>query len=136
MAAKTPSALTPKTKSSNLLRMSEAREQDEHVWTFLSNYAHVLVCVARDADATLREIAEQVGVTERAVHRIVNELEAAGVVTRVREGRRNHYEIDLASPMRHPLEDGKTVGDLLAALLPREEAKALGLTSRSRRRGA
>lgn len=112
----------------------DADAEPTHVWTFLSNYAHVLVCIARNPDSTLREIAEQVGVTERAVHRIVTELEGAGVVTRVREGRRNHYEIDLEAPMRHPLEEDKTVGDLLAALLPRSEAAALGLRSRGQKR--
>ena len=99
----------------------------DYVWTFLSNYAHVLVCIARDPDATLREVAEQVGVTERAVHRIIAELEGAGVVTRIREGRRNHYEVDASVPLRHPVESEKTVGDLLSALLTRSEAAALGL---------
>lgn len=108
--------------------------RDDHVWTFLSNYAHVLVCIARDPDSTLRDIAERVGVTERAVYRIVAELEGAGVVTKVREGRRNHYEIELSRPMRHPLEADKTVGDLLAALLTRREAAGLGLRARGRRR--
>lgn len=110
--------------------MSQAKE---HVWTFLSNYAHVLVCVARDPDLTLREIADFVGVTERAVHRIVSELEAAGVISIERAGRRNHYEIEFDTPMRHPLEEDKNVGDLLAALLTPAEAKALGLRSASRR---
>ena len=90
-------------------------------WTFLSNYAHVLVCLARDPDITLREIAERVHVTERAVHRIVCDLSGAGVVTKEREGRRNHYEVCLDIPLRHPLEEGKTVGDLLSALLTRSE---------------
>ncbi len=94
----------------------------EHVWTFLSNYGHVLLCIAREPDATLREIAGLVGVTERAVHRIISELESVGVVTRVREGRRNHYEVDLTLPLRHPLEEDKTVGDLLGALLPPQVA--------------
>lgn len=107
--------------------------EDAHDWTFLSNYAHVLVCMARDRDMTLREIAEQVGITERAVHRLVCELEAAGVVTRSREGRRNHYELDLSLPLRHPLEDQRTVGDLLSALLDPAEAKALGLRAPRRR---
>lgn len=106
-----------------------------YVWTFLSNYAHVLVCIARDPDATLREVAEQVGVTERAVHRIISELEAAGAVTRIREGRRNHYEVDLSVPLRHPLESAKTVGDLLTVLLSRSEAAALGLRAGRRRSG-
>jgi len=105
------------------------------VWSFLSNYAHVLVCIARDPDATLRVMADKVGVTERAVCRIVTELETAGVITRLREGRRNHYEIDPAVAMRHPLEADKTVGDLLNALLTRKEAASLGLRSRPRRSG-
>lgn len=102
-------------------------------WTFLSNHAHVLVCIARDPDSTLRGIAEHVGVTERAVHRIVTELEAAGAITRVREGRRNHYEIATDTPLRHPLEAERTIGDLLAALLSRDAAAALGLRSSKRR---
>ena len=111
-----------------------ATEEDpDHVWTFLSNYAHVLVSIARDPDATLREMAELVGVTERAVHRIVGELEAAGVVTRVKEGRRNHYELNLSVPMRHRLEAERTVGDLLTALLSDAEAVALGLRPKKKR---
>lgn len=90
---------------------------DDHFWTFLSNHAHVLVCIADDPDVRLRDVAERVGVTERAVHRIVTELETAGVLRRVREGRRNHYELDVSLPLRHPVERHKTVGDLLAPLL-------------------
>jgi len=96
-------------------------DKEDHNWTFLSNYAHVLVCLARDPDVTLRGVAEQVGVTERAVHRIVAELTAAGVVVKEREGRRNHYTLSLLMPLRHPLEEGKTVGDLLSGLLSRSE---------------
>jgi len=105
----------------------------EYVWTFLSNYAHVLVSVAREPDATLREISERVGVTERAVHRIVSELEAAGVITINRRGRNNHYEIQVDTPLRHPMEEHKTVGDLLLVLLDPAEAKSLGLRARARR---
>lgn len=101
-------------------------------WTFLSNYAHVLVCIARDPDMTLRGVAEAVGLTERAVHRIVTELEAAGVVTRAREGRRNHYAIDPTIPLRHPLEAKITVGDLLRIFLSPKEATAVGISRRSR----
>ncbi len=114
--------------------MMAMSRDDAHVWTFLSNYAHVLVCLARDPDATLRQIADGVGVTERAVHRIVSELEAASVITISREGRRNHYEIDLSAPLRHPLEEAKDVGDLLVALLTDSESKAIGLKRSSRRR--
>jgi predicted ArsR family transcriptional regulator len=88
-------------------------------WTFLSNHAHVLVCLARDRDVRLREVAEHVGITERAVFKIVGELEDAGVVTRTREGRRNHYEINPAATLRHPLEADLTVGGLLDTLVDR-----------------
>lgn len=87
-------------------------------WTFLSNHTHVLVCLARDPDQVLREVAQQVGITERAVQRIVAELEAGGVVRRRREGRRNHYELNLDAPLRHPLERHCTVGELLRSVAP------------------
>ena len=82
-------------------------------WTFLTNHAHVLLCLARNPDSTLREVAERVGITERAAHRIVGELEKAGALTRFRDGRRNHYEIRADLPLRHRLEQHCTVGGLL-----------------------
>lgn len=82
-------------------------------WTFLSNHTHVLVCLASDGDQTLREVAARVGVTERAVQRIVAELEQAGVLSRTRDGRRNAYAIDPKVPLRHPLESHCRIGDLL-----------------------
>lgn len=84
-----------------------------HSWTFFSNYAHVLVCLAQDPSARLRDIAAHVRITERATQRIVGQLEAAGVLKKLPEGRRNHYQIDLKFPLRHPLESHKTVGSLL-----------------------
>lgn len=89
----------------------------ERAWTFLSNHAHVLVCLARDPDTRLRDVAEQVGITERAVFKIVGELEDSGVITRRREGRRNHYEIDTTRRLRHPLERDRRVGNLLDLLV-------------------
>lgn len=85
-------------------------------WTFLSNYAHVLVCLSRNPFSRLRDVAQQVGITERAVQRIVSELEQARVLTRIRDGRRNHYELHLERPLRHPLEAHRSIGDLLKAL--------------------
>jgi DNA-binding transcriptional ArsR family regulator len=85
-------------------------------WTFLSNHAHVLLCVARDSDVRVRDVAEEVGITERAVQRILGELEEAGVLQRERRGRRNHYEVDASLPLRHPLEAHRTIGDLLRVL--------------------
>jgi predicted transcriptional regulator len=86
---------------------------NEPGWTFLSNHAHVLICLVMDGSQTLREVAEQVGITERAVQKIVAELDSAGFLTRHRDGRRNSYEIHLNKPLRHPIESHRTVGDLI-----------------------
>lgn len=85
-------------------------------WTFLTNHSHVLFCLAQDPMLRLRDIAERVGITERAVQRIVTELEQAGALARIREGRRNHYEIRRECSLRHVIESHRTVGDLLALL--------------------
>lgn len=85
-------------------------------WTFLTNHSHVLICLAEDPEMRLRDVAERVGITERAVFRIVADLEEAGVLTRHREGRRNQYEIHGNRPLRHPVEMHRTVGDLLGLL--------------------
>lgn len=85
-------------------------------WTFLTNHAHVLACVAKDPEMRLRAIADCVGITERAAHRIVCELESAGYLTRDRVGSHNAYEVHPQMPLRHPMDADVTVGDLLAAL--------------------
>jgi DNA-binding transcriptional ArsR family regulator len=85
-------------------------------WTFLTNHAHVLLCIHRRGDVLVREIAEDVGITERTVHLILNDLEEAGFVTRHRVGRRTYYEVDAGLPLRHPIDDGFDVGTLLEAL--------------------
>jgi DNA-binding MarR family transcriptional regulator len=85
-------------------------------WTFLTNHAHVLICLARDPNRRLRDVAEEVGITERAVQRIVTELEQGGYLRRRRIGRRNAYELDRSRPLRHPLEDQHAVGELLETL--------------------
>ncbi|MFT5681004.1 MAG: putative transcriptional regulator [Myxococcota bacterium] len=82
-------------------------------WTFLTNHAHVLVCLSRDPDLRLRDIATTVGITERAVHRIVGELAADGYLEVTREGRRNHYRVVTQGKMRHPVESGTSVAALL-----------------------
>ena len=92
---------------------------DTSGWTFLTNHAHVLLCIAENADIRLREVAEKVGITERAVQRIVAELEAAGYVAHDRVGRRNHYEVNPELTLRHPLEDHLAVGALLRVLTKR-----------------
>jgi predicted ArsR family transcriptional regulator len=85
-------------------------------WTFLTNHAHVLFCLSRDPELRMREVAAAVGVTERAVQRIVAELEEAGYLRREKTGRRNHYELQVARPLRHPIEQHCQVSDLLAVL--------------------
>jgi len=85
-------------------------------WTFLTNHAHVLICVAQDPNMRLRDIAERVEITERAAQRIVAELVAAGYLDRTREGRRNSYKLNTALPLRHPLEQQHSVGEIIAVL--------------------
>lgn len=85
-------------------------------WTFLSNHTHVLVLLARDPDALLRSVADAVGITERAVQRIVSELADSGYLQVERVGRRNRYRIADRRPLRHPVEAGTTVRELLQLL--------------------
>lgn len=82
-------------------------------WTFLTNHSHVLICLVRNPLSRLRDIAVLVGITERAVQRIVADLEEAGVITRRRAGRRNQYEVHSERHLRHSVEAHCTVGDLI-----------------------
>jgi DNA-binding MarR family transcriptional regulator len=92
-------------------------------WSFLTNHAQVLLCVARDPGMRLREIGDAVGITERAAHRIVVELEAAGYLTRYRDGRRNRYEITRSLPLPDRLARHQNV-DLLRVLADSAPARA------------
>ena len=85
-------------------------------WTFLSNHSHVLVCVAQDPEVRVADIARRVGIGERAVHRILVDLESAGYVTRRREGRRNRYAVNLDRPLRHPLEAAHRIAEVFGPL--------------------
>ena len=85
-------------------------------WTFLTNHAQVLVCIAQDPGVRLRDIGERIGITERAAHRIVTELADAGYITRQRAGRRNYYSINTAFPLPDPVARERNVGELLAIL--------------------
>src|SRR5580704_6864753 len=86
-------------------------------WTFLSNHSHVLLCVAREPEVRLCEVAHRVGITERAVQRIVADLEGEGYLSRSRVGRRNRYEAHLDRPLRHSVESHHEVGVLLNLIL-------------------
>ena len=91
----------------------------EHTgWTFVTNHTRVLLCIARDPDVRLRDVAEEVGITERAVQRIVRDLVDAGFLERERVGRRNRYVINRMGAMRHPAQVGHQVGALLDLLNP------------------
>lgn len=85
-------------------------------WTFLTNHAQVLLCVAENRLITTREISEIVGITERSAQRIVDDLETEGYITRHREGRRNRYEVHPGISMRHPAQRGIAVQVLLDVL--------------------
>ena len=85
-------------------------------WTFLTNHAHVLLCLARDSTMRIRDMALQVGITERAVQGIISDLELAGYVKRIRTGRRNSYQIDKGLHLRHPIEEHTTIADLIQTI--------------------
>lgn len=95
-------------------------------WTFLTNHAQVLVCIAHDPGVRLRDIGERVGITERAAHRIIAELATAGYITRRRNGRRNHYTINTHFPLPDPIAREQNVGELLEILVATHEPACAG----------
>lgn len=113
MATRAPS---PKTRiSAKSARPDTAASSSP--WTFLTNHAHVLIHIAEEPAARMRDIADRVGITERAVQRIVRELEEAGYIERLKEGRRNHYRVTASQPLRHPIERHVKTSALLALVL-------------------
>lgn len=90
-------------------------------WHFLTNHAHVLLSIAEDPDVTVRDLASRVGITERAVIRIIGELDNEGFVDRERHGRNNHYTIHPELPLRHPVEAHCSVGDLIEMVQARKD---------------
>ncbi len=91
------------------------REQDP-TWTFLTNHAHVLLAISAEPEIRIRDIAAEVGITERAAHRIVSELEEAGYLVVTKVGRRNEYRVRHDLPLRHPSERHHQIGKLLKVL--------------------
>ncbi|WP_030234910.1 helix-turn-helix transcriptional regulator, partial [Streptomyces sp. NRRL S-350] len=89
----------------------------ERQWTFLTNHARVLVQIARDPGIRVRDIATRCLLTERAVQRIIADLELAGYLSHERLGRTNHYSVATSKPLRHPADAGPTIAELLATLL-------------------
>jgi uncharacterized membrane protein len=104
-----------------LKRNSEGSEgTDKKVtWTFLSNYTHVLYLISEEQELVLREIGIKVGITERAVQRIVADLEEEGFIVREKVGRKNTYQLNLEKTLRHPLEKHCSIGTLVRCLKPK-----------------
>jgi DNA-binding transcriptional regulator PaaX len=97
----------------------ESSPAPQHEFTFLTNYAHVLLLIAADTHILMRELAASVGITERAIQRIVEDLTLAGYLVVTKDGRRNHYQVRMDSPLRHQLESHCKVGDLINVVFPR-----------------
>ena len=93
-----------------------------HQFTLLTNHAHVLVLIAQTPNIRMREIATAVGITERAVQRIVDDLTSSGYILVTKDGRRNRYQIQPDSPIRHPLARDRKVGDLIRFVYPHFES--------------
>jgi hypothetical protein len=86
-------------------------------WGFLTNHARVLLCIARDPGARLRDIAASLGITERSAYGIVTDLAAAGYVVKQKDGRRNRYQVQAHLPLPEPASREPAIGELLAALM-------------------
>lgn len=95
--------------------MSETRDpaSSTRPWTLLTSHGRLLLLIAQDPDARIRDLAAEAGITERAAQAIVADLEEAGYIDRTRVGRRNSYRVHSDQPFRHPAEAGHTVGELL-----------------------
>lgn len=107
----TSKPVNPKMKKTQPSRVESAG------WSFFTNHAHVLLCLAEDPEMRLRDVVEAVGITERAVQKIISELVAGGVLERERQGRRNVYRILGKSPLRHPVESHCKVEGLIGFIL-------------------
>ena len=92
-------------------------------WTFLTNHAHVLAMLHSDPEIVLREVAVEVGITERAVQRIIHDLEEDGFIEKERIGRQNRYRVITRRPLRHPIESHRKIGDLLSLINRQPEAR-------------
>ncbi len=111
---------TPTTTKKSKPNIKTKQEDAKSGWTFLTNHAHVLILLSQDASQVLREVAVQVGITERAVQRIIADLEHDGFIERERIGRKNHYRILTKRPLRHPIESHRTIGDLIATIVAKQ----------------
>ncbi len=99
------------------LMSSKSQEPNRNSqWTFLTNHFHIIVCLSRDPSSRIRDLSDEVGITQRAVQRILAELVEDQVLSVTKDGRRNIYTIDRDKQLRHALEARHTIGDLLQIL--------------------
>lgn len=98
--------------------------KDAPEWTFLSNHGHVLICIAKNPDIRLSEVAELVGIRERTVHRIVHELSDAGYLVVTKAGRTNQYRVNLDRPLRHTLEADHDIREIVAPFMGSRRKRA------------
>jgi len=112
MAAQTPPRKQASRKTTTNLETDAALPR----WTFLTNHAHVLAVLDSNPEIVLRQVADRVGITERAVQRIIHDLEGDGFIKRERVGRQNRYRILKQKALRHPIESHRDIGDLLALI--------------------
>ena len=98
------------------MQQPQTTSRPRGTWGFLTNHAYVLLCIARDPQSRARDIAEQVGITERAAQRILADLIADGYVIRTKVGRRNHYKINLRGQLRHPVFRNLSIGPIIRVL--------------------
>ena len=115
--------------------MKSNSRKNDHLWRFATNHAHVLQCISADPTARLRDIAAEVGITERTAAHIVKDLEHAGYLTKTRDGRRNHHEVHAELPLRHPKHRHRTVGELIRFLQPEQEPDDTKSSTRRKRPG-
>jgi predicted ArsR family transcriptional regulator len=97
-------------------------DRDEKPWRFVTSHTQVLLCIARNSEIRIRDVAELTGITERAAQRIIADLVEAGYVERTRAGRRNRYVVKTDLKMRHPLQREYEIGELLHLLSDRRES--------------
>ena len=112
--------MIPKTKFASK-RKARTKFESGPDWTFLTNHAHVLFCIAREPEVRMREVASLVGITERAVQRIVSDLESTGYLRRTRKGRGNIYRVRSSLPLRHSIERHARVKALIALVIGNKE---------------
>lgn len=110
---KRPKTSPPKRAKATVPKQDDRESGHASRWTFLTNHSHVLFLLAQDPDLVLREVAQRVGITERAVQRIIVDLEDGGFVEREKVGRQNRYRLITDRALRHPVESHCTIGDLI-----------------------